>query len=84
MLFNSCMLGNFPCFFKKKSFRNTIRMPNSLDLDQDSLCPDLGPNCLQRLTADVEHSGSVVRALTVDRRVVSLSHTAGRVTMLCS
>ena len=50
-----CMLGNFACFFvvcyfffflncffSKKSFRNTIRVPNSLD-------PDLGPNSLQRL-----------------------------------
>ena len=29
-------------------------MSNSLDPDQDrySVCPDLGPNCLQRLSAD--------------------------------
>ena len=31
--------------FSKNSFRNTIRVSNSLD-------PDLGPNCLQRLSAD--------------------------------
>ena len=60
-----CMLGNFAffvvldfCFlkltFSKISFRNTIRMSNSLDPDQARLFvgPDLGPNCLQRLSAD--------------------------------
>ena len=41
-------------FFSKNSFRNTIRVSNSLDSDCDlcSVCPDLGPNCLQRLSAD--------------------------------
>ena len=36
------------------SFRNTIRVSNSLDPDQDrhSVGPDLGPNCLLRLSAD--------------------------------
>ena len=40
--------------FSKKSFRNTIRVSNGLDPDQDqrSVGPDLGPNCLQRFTAD--------------------------------
>ena len=40
--------------FSKNSFRNTIRVSNSLDPDQDlhSVGPDLGPNCLQRLLAD--------------------------------
>ena len=33
---------------------NTIRITNSLDADQDgySVSHDLGPNCLQRLSAD--------------------------------
>ena len=33
---------------------NIIRMSNGLDPDQDlsSFGPDLGPNCLQRLSAD--------------------------------
>ena len=57
-----CMLGNFSCplltFFRinffKKSFRNIIRVPNSIDSDQDRhpVSPDLGPNCLQSLSAD--------------------------------
>ena len=34
----------------KKSFGNTNTVSNSLDPDQD--CPDLGPNCLPRLSAD--------------------------------
>ena len=60
-----CMLGNISCFcqvvvcwfyskltFSKNSFRNTIRMSNGLDPDRDrrSVGPDLGPNCLQRLS----------------------------------
>ena len=41
-------------FSKGKSFRNTIRVSNSLDPDQARrfVRPDLGPNCLQRLSAD--------------------------------
>ena len=43
-------------FFKKKSFRNTIRASNSLDPDQARhfVGPDLGPNCLQRLSAETK------------------------------
>ena len=45
-------------FFKKKIFRNTIRVSNALDPDQDRhfVGPDLGPNCLQRLTIKVSAS----------------------------
>ena len=41
-------------FFFKYSFRNTIRVSNSLDPDQARhfVWPDLGPNCLQRLSAE--------------------------------
>ena len=57
---NCCILGNLSCFccrlliFSKYSFRNTIIVSNSLDPDQyrHSVDPDLGPNCLQRLSAD--------------------------------
>ena len=40
--------------FPKSSFRNTIRVPNILDPDQARhfVRLDLGPNCLQRLSAD--------------------------------
>ena len=40
--------------FSKYFFRNTSRVSNSLDPDQApcSVEPDLGPNCLQRLTVD--------------------------------
>ena len=39
--------------FSKKSFRNTIKVSNSLDPDQDRhfVGPDMGPNCLQRVLA---------------------------------
>ena len=41
-------------FFSQNSFRNTIRVSNSLDpyQDQHSVDPDLGPDCLQRLSGD--------------------------------
>ena len=40
--------------FQKNSFKNTIKVSNGLDPDQDqhSVGPDLGPNCLQKLSAD--------------------------------
>ena len=60
-----CPLGNFSCVFvvcwffskstlSKNSFSNTIGVSNSLDPDQarHSVGPDLGLNCLQRLSAD--------------------------------
>ena len=35
----------------KSSFRNTIRVSNGLDPDQDQQNgPDLGPNCLQKIS----------------------------------
>ena len=45
--------------FQRNSFRNTIRMANSLDPDQaqDSVGPDLGPYCLQRSAADSKIRG---------------------------
>ena len=60
-----CLLGNFSWFFAvcwffskltfwKYSFRNIFRMSNSLDPDQARriVGPDLGPNCLPRISAD--------------------------------
>ena len=50
-------------FFKinvsKIYFRNTIRVSNSLEPDQDRhyVGPDLGPNCLQRLSAEDKGRG---------------------------
>ena len=40
--------------FPKNSFNGTIRVSNSLDPDQARhfVCPDLGPNCLQRLSTE--------------------------------
>ena len=40
--------------FSKNSFKNTIRVLKSLDPDQARhyVGPDLGPNCLQRSSAD--------------------------------
>ena len=44
--------------FKKKYFRNSIRVSDGLDPDQDrqNVGPDLGPNCLQRLSSEDEKS----------------------------
>ena len=40
--------------FENKSFRNTLRVSNGSDSDQNrcSVGPDLGPNCLQMLSTD--------------------------------
>ena len=52
MLF--CRLLLFQNNLSKYSFRNTIRVSNRFDPDQVQpfVGPDLGPNCLQRLSAD--------------------------------
>ena len=44
----------FQNYFFKKFFQNTIRVSNGLEPDQDrqNVGPDLGPSCLQRLSAD--------------------------------
>ena len=44
----------FNVAFSKIVLRNNYRVSNSLDLDQalNSDGPDLGPNCLQRLSSD--------------------------------
>ena len=40
-------------FFSKNSFRNTIRVSNGLDSEQDRhVGPNLSPNCLQRISAE--------------------------------
>ena len=48
------LLFFFLNFFFKKCSRNTIRVSNSLDPDQARhfVGPDLGPYCLQRLSAN--------------------------------
>ena len=40
--------------FSKNSFRTAFRVSNGLDPDQDRhyVGPDLGPKCLQRISAD--------------------------------
>ena len=44
----------FKINFLKNSCRSTVRVSNSLDPDQVQhfVGPNLGPNCLQRLSAD--------------------------------
>ena len=75
----------FKLTFTKKSFRNTIRVSNNLDPDQARhfTGPDLGPNCLQRLSADdkVATSGDRVNIASDRRRypeniflIASLKH----------
>ena len=48
------LLTVFKINFKKKAFRNTIRVSNGLYPDQDrrTVSPDLGPNYLQRSSGD--------------------------------
>ena len=66
---NSLPLGNFSrfftsadffqiLFFSKNSFMNMIRVSNSLD--PGHVRPDLGPNCLQKLSAGDEELNSII------------------------
>ena len=52
MIYCHCL--TFHNSFSNNSFRNTFRVSNDLDPDQDRSFggPDLVPNCLQRLSAD--------------------------------
>ena len=49
----SCFI--FKIDFSEYCFRNTTSVSNSLDPDQGRrfVGPDLGPNCLQKLSADI-------------------------------
>ena len=50
--------------FLKNSFRNTFRVSNSLDPDlARHVGPDLGPSCLQRLSADDTSVGKEFRTI---------------------
>ena len=62
------------CTFSKNSFRNTISESNCLDPDQDS--PDLGPNCLQRLSAD-DKSPQARKQLTIFIWIQTAWHSDG-------
>ena len=54
---NACLLSAvffFKLTFSKNSFWNIFTVSNSLDAEQARhfVGPDLGPNCLQKLSAD--------------------------------
>ena len=59
---------------------NTIRVSNSLDPDQARhfVRPDLGPNCLQRLSADNKMSGWIC-VQTVHKVISRQQKKVGRV-----
>ena len=76
MLFFVCDIFNIT--FSK----NTIRVSNCLDPDQDrhSVGPDLGPNCLQRLSADMSSLAKRVLKVimtTTDNRFCDIFHDFG-------
>ena len=79
------MLANFVCFcrlltfffkinFFQKKISNTTRVSTDLDPDQDqhSVGPDLGPNCLQKLSANDKVTASKER-LNIDQ-VTQIQH----------
>ena len=74
MWFALCVLDNFSFmsfllsanFFSKSTFsKNSFKVSNGMDPDQDRhfVGPDLGPNCLQRLSTN--HMSPLARNLTV-------------------
>ena len=79
-----CLLSIFSCFFvvcwfkkkstfSKNSFRNTIRVSNSLNLYQARrfVGPEMGPNCLQMLSA--EGTGLVGKELIFNYSLLSFT-----------
>ena len=53
-IFDWLLKTGFTVTLSINNFRNTISVSNRLDLDQarQNVGPDLGPNCLQMLSAD--------------------------------
>ena len=79
------MLGNFHFFClllilfnltSKDSSRNTLRMSSSLDRDnaQHLVGPDLGPNCLQMLSAGGPSRQRVIKGYFSIRMFCSFFH----------
>ena len=66
-MFFCCLLIFSKSTFLKNSFRNTIRVSNSLNPDQagQNVGPDLGPNCLPRLSAEDTCRQSVIQNRSV-------------------
>ena len=64
--FCCCLLIFSKKNFLQNYFRNTVQVSNSLDPNQDrqNVGPDLGPNCLQRLSADDKVTASKERVIT--------------------
>ena len=62
----------------RNSFRNTIRNSNSLDPDQAQqfFGPDLGPNCLQRLSAS-DTDRQRINDLVLDKQYVYIRKFVG-------
>ena len=78
-----CIQGNCSCFFLSSvnflqnylsSFKNTIRTSNSLDPDQARryVWPDLGPNCLPRLSAEDTAGQRVKTIINAETFVIPL------------
>ena len=66
--------------FSKNSFWNTIRVTNCLDPDQARRFnrPAIGPNCLQRLSADdISYQAALVRCFAGYHTMVSILKTEG-------
>ena len=61
----------------KNYFRNTIGVANSLDLDPAgySVGPDLGPNCLQSLSADETKTNQKLKDCFVYNKPIRYSDT---------
>ena len=60
--------------FSRNSFRNTIRLSNSLDPDLAGrlIGPDLGLNCLQRLSADGTRRQRMLSGLNIFNNIFCL------------
>ena len=74
--------------FSKDSLRNAIGVSNGLDQDQDqrSLCPDLGPNCLQRLSVGLARliEISVNRSIYKRKTIIDMKIQKSVIFNVCS
>ena len=79
MLFLSSAESFSKSTFSINSFRNTIRVSNILDPDQGQhfVGPDLGPNCLQRLSTNGTSRQRVISSIVwpaMTRTCMGTSH----------
>ena len=87
----SCFCCHILIYFKltfQKILSGTLRVSNGLDPDQNlsSVGPDLGPNCLQRLSADSKshrYQGKLYKPMLTNQEVLEFYEQSSKQWRLC-